>query len=92
MFTCMAAIVNLKLDVQKNLNITKVSSKLNDWIIHACREDDEAFEMLIHIGQEVDAQTLHHDPSKEGAWKTFLEKKKFNDKAKEPRHISITIN
>ena len=50
MFICMAAVLHLKLDAQKNLNLTKVSSKLNDWITHAYREDDEAFEDLIHIG------------------------------------------
>ena len=50
MFICMVTILNLKLDALKNLNITKVSSKLNDWITHACREDDEAFENLIRIG------------------------------------------
>ena len=32
MFICMATILDLKLDAQKNLNITKVLSKLNDWI------------------------------------------------------------
>ena len=87
----MAAVVNMKIDVQKNLNIRTLSSKLNDWITHACRGDDEAFVVLIHVGQEVDACILHQDPSKELAWKKFLEMKN-NDKAKEPRHVSMTIN
>ena len=69
-----------------------MSSKLNDWITHACREDDHAFEDLIHIGQEVDAHILHQDPSKEVAWNKFTMKKKENDKAKEPRHVPLTIN
>ena len=92
MFICMASILNLKLDALKNLNITKVSSKLNDWITYACKEDDEAFENLIRIGQEVDAHILHQDPSKEGAWTKFMMKKKENNKAKEPRHVPMTIN
>ena len=92
MFICMAAILHLKLDAQKNLNITKVSSKLNDWITHACREDDQAFEDLICIGQEVDAHILHQDPSKEVAWNKFTMKKKKNEKAKEPKHVPLTIN
>ena len=92
MFICMAAVLHLKLDAQKNLNITKVSSKLNDWITHACREDDEAFEDLIRIGQEVDAHIFHQDPAKEVAWNKFMLKKKDNEKAKEPRHVPLTIN
>ena len=76
MFIYMAAVLYLKLDAQKNLNITKVSSKLNDWITHSCREDDKAFEDLIRIGQEVDAHILHQDPSKEVAWNKFMMKKK----------------
>ena len=89
---CMAAVLHLKLDAQKNLNITKVSSKLNDWITYACIEDDEVFEDLIHIGQKVDAHILHQDPAKEGAWNKFIMKKKENEKAKEPRHVPLTIN
>ena len=92
MFICMAAVLHLKLDAQKNLNITKVSSKLNDWITHACKEDVEAFEDFIHIEQEVDAHILHQDPSKEIAWNKFMMKKKENDKAKKPRHVPLTIN
>ena len=92
MFICMAAVLHLKLDAEKNLNITKVSSKLNDWITHACREDDEAFEDLIRIGQEMDAHILYQDPSKEVAWNKFMMKKIENDKAKEPRHVPLTIN
>ena len=76
MFIYMAAVLNLKLDAQKNLNITKVSSKLNDRIAHACREDDKAFEDVICIGQEVNAHILHQDPSKEVAWNKFIMKKK----------------
>ena len=67
-------------------------SKLNDWITHACREDDKVFEDLIHIGQEVDARILHQDPSKQVAWNKFMMKKKENDKAKEARHVPMTIN
>ena len=92
MFICMAAVLNLKLDVQKTLNITKVSSKLYDWITHACREDDEAFEVLICLGQDIDAHILHQDPSKEVAWKKYLEKRNGDEKAKEPRHVSMSIN
>ena len=92
MFICMAAILYLKLDAQKNFNITKVSSKLNNLITHTYREDDEAFEDLIRIGQEVDAHILHQDPSKEVAWNKFMMKKKENDKAKEPKHVPMTIN
>ena len=69
-----------------------MSSKLNDWITHACREDDEVFEDLIPMGQEGDAHILHQDPSKEVAWNKFMMKKKENDKAKEPRHVPITMN
>ena len=92
MFICMAVVLNLKLDAQKNLNITKVLSKLNDWITHACREDDEVFEDVIRIGQEVDAHILHQDPSKEVAWNIFMMKKKKSEKAKEPRHVPMIIN
>ena len=92
MFICMAVVLNLKLDAQKNLNITKLSSKLNDWITYACREDDKAFEDLICIGQEVNAHILHQDPAKEVAWNKFMMKKKENEKAKEPRHVPMTIN
>ena len=92
MFICMAVVLHLKLDAQKNLNITKVSSKLNDWITHACREDDEVFEDLICIGQEVDSHILHQDLAKEVAWNKFMIKKKKNDKAKEPRQVPLTIN
>ena len=52
MFICMAIVMHLKLDAQKNLNITKVLSKLNDWITHACGEDDKAFEDLIRCRVE----------------------------------------
>ena len=55
MLICMTAILNLKLDGQLSFNITKVSLKLYDWMTHACREDEEAFEGLIKLGQEVDA-------------------------------------
>ena len=92
MLICMAVVLNLKLDVQKIQNITKVSSKLYDWITHACREDDEAFEVLIRLGQDIDAHILHQDPSKEVAWKKYLEKRNGNDRAKEPRHVSMSIN
>ena len=92
MFICMAVVLNLKLDAQKNLNITKMSSKLNDWITHACREDDKAFEDLIRIGQEVDAHIQHQDPSKKVAWNKFMMKTKENEKAKESRHVLMTIN
>ena len=44
MLICMAAVLNVKLDGQKSLNITNISSKLYDWITHACREDEEAFD------------------------------------------------
>ena len=40
----------------------------------------------------MDAKILHQDPSKEVAWNKFMMKKKENDKAKEPRHLSMTIN
>ena len=56
------------------------------------RKDDEAFEDLIHIEQDLDACILHQDPSKEVAWNKFIMKKKKNDKAKEPRHVPMTIN
>ena len=92
MLICMAAVLNMKLDVQKTLNITNVSSKLYDWITHACREDDEAFQVLIRLGQDIDAHILHQDPSKEVAWKKYLEKRNDNGRAKEPRHVSMSIN
>ena len=50
MLICMAVVLNLKLDGQQSLNITKISSKLYDWIIHVCREDEEAFDGLIKLG------------------------------------------
>ena len=59
MLICMAAVLNLKLDGQQSLTITKLSSKLYDWITHACREDEEAFDGLIKLGQEVDDRLLH---------------------------------
>ena len=40
----------------------------------------------------MDVHILHQDPSKEVAWNKFMMKKKENDEAKEPRHVSITIN
>ena len=40
----------------------------------------------------MDAHILHQDPSKEGAWTKFMLKKKENDKAKELRHVPMTIN
>ena len=92
MFICIAVVLNLKLDVQETLNITKVSSKLYNWITHACREDDEAFEVLICLGQDIDAHILHQDLAKEVAWKKYLEKRNGNDRAKEPRHVSMSIN
>ena len=93
MFICMAVVLHLKLDAQKNLNITKLSSKLNDWITNsACRKDGEVFENLIHIGQEVNAHILYQDSSEEVAWNKFMMKKKENNKAKESRHVSLTIN
>ena len=67
MFICMAAILNLKLNVQESQNITKVSSKLYDWIIHACPKDDEAFDALIQLGQEVDDQLLHQNLARDSA-------------------------
>ena len=76
----MAVILNVKLDDQQSLNITKISSKLYHWITHACREDEEAFDGLIKLGHEVDARLLHQDPAKESAWKTFLKTKKKTKK------------
>ena len=67
MLICMAAVLNLKLDGQQGLNITKLSSKLYDWMTHACREDEEAFEGLIELGQQVDDRLLYQDPTKESA-------------------------
>ena len=92
MLICMATVLNVKLDGQKNLSITNVSSKLYDWITHACREDEEAFDDLIKLGQEVDAQLLHQDPAKESAWKTFLKTQKKPAQAKEPKKVPMTIN
>ena len=92
MLICMAAVLNLKLDGQQSLNMTKVSSKLYDWISHAYREDDKAFDALIKLEQEVDARLLHQDPTKENAWKTFLKIKKKTEKAKEPKKVPMTIN
>ena len=54
MLICMVAVLNLKLDGQQSLSITKLSLKLYDWITHACQEDKEAFDGLIKLGQEVD--------------------------------------
>ena len=88
----MAVVLNLKLDGQQSLNMTKVSSKLYDWISHTCREDEEAFDGLIKLGEEVDAQLLHQDPTKESAWKTFLKTRKKTEKAKEPKKVPMTIN
>ena len=42
-FIYMATMLNLKLNVHKNLNIAKLSSKLYNYIIHTYREDDKAF-------------------------------------------------
>lgn len=92
MLICMAAVLNMKLDVHESLNITKVSSKMYDWITHASRENDEAFDALIRLGQEVDARLLHQDPVKHSAWNNFLKKKEINDKAKEPKKLPMTIN
>ena len=89
MYGCCA---ELEIGCSESLNIKKVSSKLYDWITHACREDDEAFEVLIRLGQDIDAHILHQDLSKEVAWKKYLEKRNGNDRAKEPRHVSMSIN
>ena len=89
---CMAAVLNLKLDGQQSLTITKLSSKLYDWITHACREDEEAFDGLIKLGQEVDDRFLHQDPTKESAWKTFLKTRKKTEHIKEPKKVPMTIN
>ena len=59
MLICMAAVLNVKLDGHKSLNMANVYAKLYDWITNACREDEEAFDGLIKIGQEVDARLLH---------------------------------
>jgi flagellin-specific chaperone FliS len=40
MLICVAITLNQKLDGDKKLTITKVSSRLYKWIFHACREDD----------------------------------------------------
>ena len=92
MLICMAAVLNVKLDGHKSLNITNVSSKLYDWITHAYREDEEAFDDLIQLGQDVDARLLHQDPRKESAWKSFLQTKKRTEKRKEPKKVLMTIN
>ena len=92
MLICMAAVLNLKLDGQQSLTITKLSSKLYDWITHACREDEEAFDGLIKLGQEVDVRFLHQDPTKESAWKTFLNTRKKTEHIKEPKKVPMTIN
>ena len=88
----MAVVLNLKLDGQQSLTITKLSSKLYDWITHACREDEEAFDGLIKLGQEVDDRLLHQDPTKESAWKTFLKTRKKTEHIKEPKKVPMTIN
>ena len=92
MLICMAARLNLKLDGQQSLNITKVSSKLYDWITHACQEDEEAFDGLIKLGHEVDDGLLYQDLVKESAWKTFMKTTKKMKKAKEPKKAPMTIN
>ena len=92
MLLCMAAVLNLKLDEEKNLTLKKVSTKMYDWISHACREDDEAFEDVVKIGKEVDHRNLHLDSTKESAWKTYVEKRRENAKVKEPKKIPMTIN
>ena len=67
MLICMAIVLNLKFDGKESLNITKVSLKLYDWITHACREDEEAFDDSIKLGQEVNNRLLYQDPTKESA-------------------------
>ena len=89
MLICMAVVLNVKLDGQKSLNITKVSSKLYDWITYACREDEEAFDGLIKLGQEMDARLLHQDPAKESAWKKILKTKKKMEKGKKPKKVPM---
>ena len=43
MMICMAAPLNEELDKEKHLTTTKLFNKLYDWMAHACRRDDEAF-------------------------------------------------
>ena len=92
MLICMVAVLNLKLDGQQSFNIFKLSSKLYDWITHACREEDEAFDGLINFGQQVDNRLLHQDLVKASAWKTFLKTGQRTEKAKEPKKVPMTIN
>ena len=92
MLICMAAVLNLKLDGQQGFNIPKLSSKVYDWMTHACREDEEAFEGLIELGQQVDDRLLHQDPTKESAWKSFQQSRNITEKAKEPKRVPMTIN
>ena len=92
MLMCMATILNQKLEGEKNLTITKVSTKLYDWISHACRDDDEAFDCVIRIGKEVDNRVLHLDPARAKAWKKYVQAKKKNFDVKKPKIASMTIN
>ena len=92
MLIFMVAVLNIKLDGQQSLTITKLSSKLYDWITHACREDKEAFDGFIKLGQEVDDRLLHQDSAKESAWKIFLKIKKKMKLVKKPKKVSMTIN
>lgn len=64
MLMYIARVLNQKLEGEKNLTIIKVSTKLYNWISHACKVDDEAFDCIIRIGKEVDNRILHLDPAK----------------------------
>ena len=89
---CMATVLNQKLEGEKNLTITKVSTKLYDWISHACRDDDEAFDCVIRIGKEVDNRILHLDPARAKTWRKYVQAKKELLDVKEPKIAPMTIN
>ena len=72
MLICMVTVLNQKLEGEKNLTITKVLTKLYDWISHACRDDDVAFDCVIRIGKEVDNHILHLDPVRAKTWRKYV--------------------
>ena len=76
MLMCMATVLNQMLEGEKNLTITKVSTKLYDWISHACRDDDEAFDCVIQIRKEMDNHILHLDPARAKTWRKYVRAKK----------------
>ena len=90
MLMCMATVLNQKLEGEKNLTITKISTKLYDWISHAGIDDDVAFDCVIQIGKEVDNRILLLDSARTKAWRKYVRAKKDNLDVKEPKIAPMT--